>query len=599
MARRRLVPFARLGGAVLLVLAPARASAQSVLVRTIEAESRRAIGGAIVVLLDSTGRRVAQGLTSESGRLRLQAPGAGTFRLRADRIGHPGVSSDPLTIADSASITLVMPLSRIELPQLTVSGSTACDSHGQGDQTAALWEEIRKALAASEITSSTQSVELVVRWFRRSRTRSGLLQWDSTVSAHTTRASPFATADPVALQTAGYIQRLGHQWKFFGPDAALLLSDAFLADHCLELAAPDKNNPDALGLAFRPVPGRRLPDIRGVLWVDRASAELRHLDFTFVNVPAAVAAPGLGGRIEFERLGSGAWIIRDWYIRAPDQVTIDRRLAFALYSGRRNLRVGYVDEGAMARPVGNPTVELGEVVAQVRNATTELVDVVGRLISPEGRPIVGASIAVAELDSVLTTGPDGTFRLTDVPVGRLRVRVLAVGYRPLGVGLQLSGNGRLVDTVLRLTRAAQPLESIVVVGKPTKFRAGKMEDFERRRQMGFGKFLTGAELHDPLRGGLDMQLRRFARIRLVALPWRWGGGFAAARGGTEACFMAVYMDGVPYWTPDMGTPPPDLTKFHPLTLEGVEVYGGLAEMPIEFTGRGSLCGVILLWTRVE
>jgi len=593
---------ARLAAAVALLPSASVVSAQRVLVRAIEAETRHSIPGAIVVLLDSAGRRVTQGLTNEAGRLVLGAPLPGRFRLRADRIGHPGVSSDVFTVGDTITVTLMMPLARIDLPQLTVLASTQCVSRGHGEQTAGLWDEIRKALLASDITATTEAVELSVRRFRQSRTLTGALEWDSTITEQRIRGSPFFAADPRSLSSEGYIRQIEGRWNFFGPDARSLLSDDFLVDHCLEMAA-SPNEPSLVGLGFRPVPGRKLPEVRGVLWVDRASAELRRLDFEFVNVPPALAAPGLGGRVEFERLQSGAWIIRDWYLRSPEQVVLQPRWQ-ELPGRTRTVVVGYLDEGGVARAIGNPTLRLTEVAARLREETVEMSDLVLRLISPQGRPIAGATVLVAELDSSLTTGADGAIRLPDIPVGRLRARVLAVGYHPLGIGLELRSGRRLLDTTIGLRRAAQPLDSIVVAGRAAEFRAGKMEDFERRRALGFGKFLTRAELHDPLRGGLDLQFRRFARIKLVpcglgyaAAAWDRLAGPSGGHCKTDACFMTVYLDGALYWSDDMPVPPPDLSKFNPLTLEAAEVYRSPAEMPIEYGGTGSLCGVILLWTR--
>jgi hypothetical protein len=49
----------------------------------------------------------------------------------------------------------------------------------------------------------------------------------------------------------------------------------------------------------------------------------------------------------------------------------------------------------------------------------------------------------------------------------------------------------------------------------------------------------------------------------------------------------------------MGGNPPDLAKFNPLDLEGMEVYRSAAEIPPEYNATGSACGVILLWTRVQ
>jgi hypothetical protein len=62
--------------------------------------------------------------------------------------------------------------------------------------------------------------------------------------------------------------------------------------------------------------------------------------------------------------------------------------------------------------------------------------------------------------------------------------------------------------------------------------------------------------------------------------------------------MTVYLDGALYYSPDMNGPPPDLTQFNPLTLEAAEVYRSPVEIPVEFNATNSLCGVILLWTRI-
>jgi hypothetical protein len=181
----------------------------------------------------------------------------------------------------------------------------------------------------------------------------------------------------------------------------------------------------------------------------------------------------------------------------------------------------------------------------------------------------------------------------------------------LGLGFVLGADRRLIDTTLVLERAAQVLDSVVVMSSPA-FTPGKLADVERRRAAGFGKILTRAELHDPLNGGLDVQLRRFARIRMAPLCRGIGVAPAAAfrleppvrvrcpRGELLDCFMAVYLDGSPYWSPDMGgvTPPPDFSTFSVLGLEAVEVYRGPAELPIEYGGPAAACGVVLLWTRV-
>jgi hypothetical protein len=347
--------------------------------------------------------------------------------------------------------------------------------------------------------------------------------------------------------------------------------------------------PGAVGLGFEPVKDRQVPEIKGTLWVDRASAELRALEYEYVNVPSTVRAPGLGGRSEFARLAGGGWIIRDWYIRMPDRVDFQRRPA-----ARRDVRtdsiVGYVDDGGSARPLGDASVLVGEAAARTSGSTSvTLHEVRLRVVSSSGAPIEGALIAIAELDSTVSTGPGGQVRLTDVAEKQLRLRLRAIGHAPTSAVIALPGAQRTVDTTLPMAVMAQRLDSIVVTEAAVPVR-GKMEGFEQRRKEGFGRFLTLEDLEDPLRGKLDLQLRKLGRVRLM--PIGYGGYAAAALKPNEmgdVCYMTIYVDGVPI------PAPVDLRHIQIKTLQGVEVYHSQAELPPQYTGPA--CGVILLWTK--
>lgn len=592
--------------ALALQVAASSAPAQAIRVRTVEVETGRTIAGAIVVLLDSAGRRVVQGLTDDLGRITFPAPVPGSYRLKADRIGHPGVIGPFFNSADVGPITLEMPAERFELPELAVAATSVCGRR-ENDETARLWGEIRKALSASEITSSSEAVPLQVRRFVRYRSLSGALQSDSTTRTFITRATPFVTPNPASITASGYIQGANGQYRFFGPDAAFLLSDEFLETHCFRVARAEEDMPGLVGLGFEPVKGRDVPEIKGTLWVDRATAELRTLAYDYVNVPRSVDAKGLGGKLEFERLPSGGWIIRDWYIRMPDRVDL-RPGARRPASGQPFTIVGFVDDGGTARPMGDASALVSETVARTSQASQVLRDVRVRVMSSDGTPIEGALVAVAELDTTVRSGAGGQLRLSDVALDRLRLRIRAIGHTPLSAVITLAGNRRQVDTTLTLTVIAQRLDSIVVTERAEPV-LGKMEGFERRRKEGFGRFLTMEQLHDPLRPTLDQQLRRFGRIRIVPCK---GGYAAAGLGGAPAeqvatcknppyvddvCFMSVYIDGALYFSNDMPGLPFDLSGMSIMNFQGLEVYRSAAEMPVEYNATGSYCGVILLWTK--
>ena len=55
------------------------------------------------------------------------------------------------------------------------------------------------------------------------------------------------------LLESGFIRRVDDGgFDYFGPDASVLLSDAFLDTHCFRLVARE-DLPEAVGLAFDPV----------------------------------------------------------------------------------------------------------------------------------------------------------------------------------------------------------------------------------------------------------------------------------------------------------------------------------------------------------
>jgi hypothetical protein len=120
-----------------------------------------------------------------------------------------------------------------------------------------------------------------------------------------------------------------------------------------------------------------------------------------------------------------------------------------------------------------------------------------------------------------------------------------------------------------------------------------MEDFARRRLTGFGRFFDAKDL-------------RRAEHRRLGDFFAGINGVRVLRGGTRAvlvsnrsnCVMAVWLDGVPLTGAGSRRSPQDINEFSLSQLDGIEVYAGAAETPMELTGAGgSSCGTVVLWTR--
>ena len=140
------------------------------------------------------------------------------------------------------------------------------------------------------------------------------------------------------LVSEGFVRESeGNETEYYAPDAQVLLSNAFLNTHCLKLTA-DEASPSLIGLAFEPGIEGELADVEGTLWVDRESGELRFLEYGYTRVPFDQGREQAGGRLEFEALPDGAWIVRQWWIRMP---TVQR-------SGLNRARLlGFKETGAV------------------------------------------------------------------------------------------------------------------------------------------------------------------------------------------------------------------------------------------------------------
>jgi hypothetical protein len=230
--------------------------------------------------------------------------------------------------------------------------------------------------------------------------------------------------------------------------------------------------------------------------------------------------------------------------------------------------------------------------------------------------VAGAEIRLPVLHRAARSGSDGYYRVDEVPPGRYRVDVRAIGFQPLSTELSVGPRDTL-EVDFELIRVVQQLEPLRVDAKePTRVSA-KMQEFEERRKRGFGKFLTRDWLAEREYSVLTNVLRMTPGLSLVRRPFLCGGGFAVTtgRGGAVnqqewmrcetpetvrfplACYLAIYLDGMRIWVPGQ-VEPPDIDKIATIvSLEGIELYRGPSEAPAEFQGTGNACGAVLLWTR--
>lgn len=297
---------------------PAAAVAQTVTGSVRIEGTAAAARGAWVALLDSLGEQRAAILTDTAGRFFLRAPAPGYYRVRAQLIGHADAVSDIIDLGPGQAEHLALFLKERALPlaAITVEAERRCEASPEAGAAAVLWDEIRKALNAVRMTGRANLVAYKVARFERTIGLDGVQQRERLDTLFARGDRPFSTPPPQQLVDNGYVQG-AEAPAFYAPDAEVLLSDEFAATHCFRVRRGRNETAAMVGLGFEPNADRRMPDVQGTLWIDTASSALRFLQFRYTGIDYGARTRELGGRLDFTRLPSGAWIVESWWIRGP------------------------------------------------------------------------------------------------------------------------------------------------------------------------------------------------------------------------------------------------------------------------------------------
>ena len=522
-------PLARALAVVLLLLFVAvPLAAQTVEGRLTSRDTGAPIPGAVVHLVDGSGTVRAEGLTDAGGAYSLRATAAGRYRLRSERVGYESVTSPEfdLSAAETRSVPLVSAATVVTLEGLTVeSGARRCRVRPEGAETVArVWDEARKALNAVALTQAAGRVRFDYETYRRRLDPAGI-----TVLGEQRRAffgatrSPFHSVSAERLAAKGFMEMGLDSSTYYAPDAAVLLSDVFLDGHCFQLHAGSDGEDGRIGLDFRPVRGGSHPDVAGTLWLDRRSSELREVDYHFVRLPIRVPEDRLGGRVAFERVPSGTWVVKEWSIRMPEATIHEdvRPRGDGLGMERRSETVldAIVEEGGEIRAV-RPE---GAAGAPGRATLSGLV-----ADSLRGGALQGARVYLSGTSFAATSDASGRFRIADVPagsylVGFLHPSLAALGYQPAPLRVELRPDQE--DTV----ELAVPTEATILARLCPGLRGeegmvvGRVED---------------AEHSDPVQGAHVRLTRTTVDPRISSL----GEGGVAVSGTTQSSFREVATD---------------------------------------------------------
>jgi hypothetical protein len=393
------------------------ANAQIVRGTVTEKGSGAPLSGVVLTIVDTAGKTLVDALSGEDGGFEVRAPGPGRFALDAKRIGVRRLRLPAFSLAsgETSRIDVVLEAVPTVLASMRVTSRSACVRRPQENaRTAELWEDARAALRASVISRLRASPSgKVVRFTRKLDVRTWRVLFEHRREVPADANRPFRSLSAEDLSIDGYVrENADGSVDYFAPDAEVLLSDTFLADHCFRVEPGLRERARHIGLAFEPIAGRKTPDVRGVLWLDATTAELRTLEFQYTWLPYDQRPVDFGGTVDFFRTFSGQWIVRAWRIRTPEfgyEQFIERANGERIPAGRsRTPHVVRITEEGGAVPISVLLAETGiEGTVVLGNGSNRL--------------LPGVTVALGgTTDSAVTDGT-GRFAMSGVNVGSYTV----------------------------------------------------------------------------------------------------------------------------------------------------------------------------------
>lgn len=382
-----------------------RLAAQEVLIEVVEASDGKPIVGANVSLVDDRGMGLFGNFSDQGGHSVLRAPGAGRYVVRADKVGYESWSSVILYVTGTP-IHVRIGMAPLRGPSTIIARSeTACQLlTPPGTPAGDLWVEIRKALTASALTDAQGSVPLDVDLYERALDRNLGVVAERKEERSRIARRPATGISWDQIDSARRASVSGGE-VYRAPDAATLISDQFVKSHCYAAIRGYGPETGLIGLEFRPAKVASLPELTGILWLDPKANALRSLSYDYVNLPIPLRIARTTGRVEFQQLPGGQWIVPRWFIRMPRvaQMTSTDSL------------LGYQEVGGTSRPAGTPAPAsvsdavipaLDDAVAGPQSFITGVV-----YDSTTGTPLQGVQVSTGGGRFKTTTSAGGRYEL--------------------------------------------------------------------------------------------------------------------------------------------------------------------------------------------
>jgi hypothetical protein len=143
--------------------------------------------------------------------------------------------------------------------------------------------------------------------------------------------------------------------------------------------------------------------------------------------------------------------------------------------------------------------------------------------------------------------------------------------------------------------------------------APKLREFEERRMLGVGRFITDSLLEKNSNRQLSEVIGMLPGVRVVrgmsSVGWIAGTRGSGSskmpapsemdvrRGARPGCYVTVMLDGGYVYSGRPGEMLFDVNSLGPSQVAGIEFYPGASSVPLKFRGADTGCGLLVIWTK--
>jgi len=204
-------------------------------------------------------------------------------------------------------------------------------------------------------------------------------------------------------------------------------------------------------------------------------------------------------------------------------------------------------------------------------------------------PLDRVTVFIAGTNVSVTTGPNGRFRIAAITAGEFLLGARRVGYAQMIEPVAIDADTLRIS--LTLSPIAAALDTVRSQARSLPLR---LVDFYERRRRGDGHFITADEIAARGNATLGDLLRPILGVRVQE---RNNVETAYSARSVAKCPMQIFVDDQLISVPVAG--PVNLRDLPaPSTIAGIEVYSGPATIPLQYKRADTMCGMILIWTKV-